>query len=113
MMGEKQKSQTREYMKTLVLLLLFPVSLILSCEKDTYQSTGTIIGPDIRMCVCCGGYFIETDGNQYLFEKSELPANFTFTDSQLPLHVKLDWKPKTGGCAGFNRITISRIRAIP
>ncbi len=96
-------------MKTKVLFLFFAVCLLISCEKNTYQSTGTITGPDIRMCPCCGGYFIDVAGTLYLFEKSELPGNFKFNDEQLPLQVELDWKWKTEGCTNY--ITILKIRA--
>lgn len=98
-------------MKTRVLFLFFAVCMLISCEKNTYQSSGTITGQDIRMCPCCGGYFIDVAGTLYLFEKSELPDKFTFNDEQLPLQVELDWKLKTEGCTGYNRITIIKIRA--
>jgi len=50
------KSHTK--MKTIVFLLLISTLLIFSCEKEKFQSTGTITGPDMRMCPCCGGYFL-------------------------------------------------------
>ena len=88
--------------------------LVFSCKKPnneaTYESTGTISGQDIRMCPCCGGYFITIGDTQYHFEKSELPANFTFSDDQLPLQVQLDWELKTASCSDFKWIKISRIK---
>ena len=105
--------KSQKNMKTRFIILIFSALLVLSCEKDTYQSTGTITGPDLRMCVCCGGYFLDMDGTLYLFEQSELPDGFTFTDDELPLKVELNWKPKTGGCSGFNRIVISKIKVKP
>jgi hypothetical protein len=100
-------------MKTTFFLILFSTLLIFSCEKDKYESTGTIAGADLAMCACCGGYFIDINGTQYRFEKSELPANFTFNDDQLPLHVELDWKLKTESCTGYEWINISKIKVIP
>src|SRR5665648_658758 len=97
-------------MKTIVFLLLISTLLIFSCEKEKFQSTGTITGPDMRMCPCCGGYFIDIDGNQYNFDKTALPDNFTFADNQLPLDVELNWKLKTDGCLDYNWIEISKIR---
>jgi hypothetical protein len=82
----------------------------MSCEKTQYKSTGTIKGADMAMCVCCGGYFIEIEGIQFRFEKTELPGNFTFSDSQLPLQVELNWEVKAESCSGFNWIKISDIR---
>lgn len=97
-------------MKITAFLLFFTTLLIFSCEKDKYESTGTITGVDLAMCACCGGYFIDIEGTQYRFEKTELPSNFTFGDNQLPLLVELDWELKTDGCSGFNRISILKIR---
>jgi len=99
-------------MKTTVFLLMISTMLVLSCEKTKYESKGTITGPDLAMCACCGGYFIEIEGTKYRFDKSELPKNFTFTDSQLPLRVELDWKLKAESCTGSNWIKISKIRTI-
>jgi hypothetical protein len=97
-------------MKISVFLFLISIILITGCKKENYESTGTITGQDLALCACCGGYFIEIDGIQYRFEKSELPNNFTFEDNQLPLQFELDWKLKTDACTSFNRIEISKIR---
>lgn len=97
--------------KLLLRLIIFTIT-IMSCEKTTYKSNGTIKGPDIAMCACCGGYFIEIEGTQYRFEKTELPDNFTFSDSQLPMKVELNWELKNQECTGFNWIKISDIRKI-
>jgi hypothetical protein len=97
-------------MKTRAFLLLISTLLILSCEKAKFQSTGIITGSDMRMCPCCGGYFIEIDGTQYNFDEATCPDNFTFEDNQLPMDVDLDWKLKTDGCIGYNWIEISKIR---
>lgn len=97
-------------MKTSIILLLICGFLLASCEKTSYKNTGTITGQDMTLCACCGGYFITIEGIQYRFEKTELPAGFTFSDNQLPLQVELDWNLKTDVCSNFNRITISKIR---
>lgn len=97
-------------MKAISCFLLISTLLIFSCEKEKYQSTGIITGPDMRMCPCCGGYFIDIDGSVYNFDKTELPGDFTFNDDQLPLNVELNWKLKTDGCIEYNWIEISKIR---
>ena len=97
-------------MKTSIFFIVFSTILISGCEKTKYESTGTITGADMAMCACCGGYFIEISGTKYRFEKTELPANFTFNDEQLPLRVELDWNLKTENCTGLNWIKISKIR---
>jgi hypothetical protein len=96
--------------KLFLLLLMFFATSVISCEKIKYENTGTITGADMAMCACCGGYFIDIDGNKYRFEKSELPSDFTFDDSQLPLPVELNWELKTGVCTGFIWIKISDIK---
>lgn len=99
-------------MRTKIIFLLFFSLLLLSCEKTRYENTGTITGPDMAMCACCGGYFMVIDGTKYRFDKSELPAGFTFNDEQLPLRVKLSFEAKTVSCTGLNWIKISKIRKL-
>lgn len=98
--------------RSLLLLLIFFTGLMISCEKTKYENTATITGADLAMCACCGGYFIDIEGTQYRFEKTELPANFTFSDSQLPMKVELDWESKALSCTSFNWIKISKIRKL-
>jgi len=74
--------------KLLLLLLIISATIVISCEKTKHANTGTITGADMAMCACCGGYFIDIDGNRYRFEKTELPSDFTFDDNQLPLTVE-------------------------
>lgn len=98
-------------MKSMLLLfLMIFTAMNFSCDKAEYEYTATITGADMAMCACCGGYFIEIDGFQYRFEKSELPLGFTFEDKQLPLEVELNWELKTNVCTGFYWISISRIK---
>jgi hypothetical protein len=99
-------------MKHKFYFLLLLILLFWGCEKTNYESTGTITGADLAMCACCGGYFIDIEGTNYRFEKSELPAGFTFNDEQMPFRVELDWEVKTETCTGFNWIKISKIRKL-
>ena len=99
-------------MRTKVFFLLFFTSLLLGCEKTRYENTGTITGADMAMCACCGGYFIDIKDIKYRFEKSELPAGFTFNDEQIPLRVELYWELKNDVCTGFNWIKVSEIRKL-
>lgn len=94
--------------------MLFSALLLFSCEKAKYESTGTITEPDYRKCMCCGGYFIEIEGTQYNFQKSELPVDFSFNDNQLPMQVELNFKPKADECSGsgIHWINILKIRMI-
>lgn len=97
-------------MKIIVVAVLISTLFMVGCEKEKFESTGTITGQDIRMCPCCGGYFIDINGTQYHFDKTTLPGNFTFDDNQIPLIVELNWKLKTDGCLDYKWIEISKIR---
>lgn len=99
-------------MKNKLLLMIILATMIMSCEKSKYENTATITGADLGMCACCGGYFIDIEGNQYRFEKTGLPDNFTFIESQLPLKVELNWEIKAESCTGFNWIKVSKIRKL-
>lgn len=96
----------------LVLLLLILATIFLRCEKIKSENSAIITGADMTMCACCGGYFIDIEGVQYRFEKSGLPANFTFKDTELPLKVELNWELKSEICKGSNWIKISDIRRL-
>jgi len=94
--------------------VLLSAIIVFSCEKTAYKSTGTITESDYRKCMCCGGYLLEIDGKQFNFEKSELPDNFTFDDTLLPLQIELNFEPKADDCSGsgINWITILKIRKL-
>jgi len=93
------------------LFILFTCTILaLGCEKSKFAGTGIIKGQDFALCACCGGYFIEINDISYRFDKSVLPAGFTFSENQLPLTVELNWKLRNTSCNDFNWITISKIR---
>ncbi len=75
---------------------LILVITITSCKKkeDGYQKA-TIIGPDFRFCICCGGTFIEIGDETYRFYEK-----LGFDQSELPLDVKVKWRPLETTCLG-------------
>ena len=93
----------------LIIVALFGV---ICCQKDgnnDYQSSGEIIGPDLGMCICCGGWHIVVDGITYNFDSLPGIANIDLQKETFPLFVKLDWKlSTTTSCPGW--ITILRIK---
>jgi len=97
------------FKKTLFIVLLL-TGVILSCEKekDDYQSTAVITGPDIRECICCGGYLIEMNDSTYNFDTLPASSNIDLSTETFPLNVKLDWSYDRD-CGGIKYITISRI----
>lgn len=88
------------------------ISLVLgwqACQKNNdYQSTGVITGPDMRECICCGGYFIEINDSTYNFDNLPNDSQIDLAQETFPLAVKLDWDYDRK-CGGIQYITISRI----
>ncbi len=122
-------------MKTLnlilkVLLMLFVVS---SCSKNDensiekpqekaifYESTATITGRDLAMCVCCGDWKIIIDGIVYpaniqlpfIHQFKFLPSNsnINLETATFPLNVKINWSIDNNTCnGGYGRIVIDDI----
>jgi len=98
-------------MKNLIFIVLTSL-LLVSCSNDSdndFNSEGLITGIDLRLCACCGGYFIEIEDVVYNFT-DEFPNKESLDLENLPLKVKLNWELKSGGCDNF--ITISAIEPI-
>ncbi len=92
--------------------LLFLLILILTvtfCGKDIYLSQGTITGADIRMCACCGGWFIKIDTTTYEFDSLPLNSGIDLQKETFPLNVKLDWDLSGREACPNKYITIIRI----
>jgi len=93
------KNTTNSNQKFLRLAFLF--SLMLGgCTNDdlvSYKSEGTVIGPDVKMCVCCGGWEITIDNKTYHFE---MPSNsgINADKDKFPLKVKLNWNIDNTAC---------------
>lgn len=100
-------------MKKILYLCAFFALLccIAACEEDNnpYESEGLITGYDLRLCACCGGFFIEIDDTVY---RGDLPDGHGLDTSaeNMPLAVYLDWEIITPSCEE-NMILISAIEA--
>ncbi len=97
----------------LKIALVFALAIGLICCQnkinDVYQSSGKITGPDLRMCMCCGGWLIEIDHEIYNFESLPSDSPITLEKETFPLLVKLDWKMSgENHCSRW--ITIGRIK---
>jgi hypothetical protein len=97
--------------RTLVFLVLILSIWASSCKRENnkYMSEGIITGPDIRMCACCGGWYITVDTAAYEFTTLPENSNIDLQKETFPLKVKLDWQfsDRTGCPNKF--ITILRI----
>jgi len=100
-------------MKFKIILLIGIITGLACCKKDNsiiYNSTGKILGPDYKMCPCCGGYMITIDSFTYNFDSIPINSNINLQKETYPITVKLDWQLKgSSGC--FNKwITIQKIK---
>ncbi len=94
--------------KTIFSILVF-IGIFISCEKkDNYLSTGVITGPDIRECICCGGYFIEIEDTTYNFDALPMSSQIDLATDTFPINVNLDWSYDRD-CGGIQYIDISKI----
>jgi hypothetical protein len=100
-------------MKRDVIVGIFVFFALISCHKENandYRSAGIITGPDIRMCACCGGWFIQIDSATYEFDALPDGSKINLETETFPLSVKLDWQLSTlTGCPD-SRIIIQRIK---
>lgn len=79
-----------------------------NCKKDTEGcpdgwQEARIIGQDLRLCACCGGWFIEIE--QDTVRTFVLPDGFDLgTMPDLPIEVCLQYETGTGGCQNFESL---------
>ena len=86
------------------------MGILFSCEKEKneYQSTGVITGPDLGQCICCGGYFIEIVDSIYNFDSILVSAGIDLSSETFPVAVKLYWTYDKK-CGNIQYISITRI----
>ena len=84
------------------------ISSSCSDDEDSYQSTGLITGPDLALCACCGGYFIEIADSSYRFDNLSGSSDIDLSNTVFPILVNLDWQNERN-CGGFKYIEITRI----
>ena len=97
-------------MLKMIAAFIFILLLSISCsmEEDSYKSSGIITGVDVRECSCCGGYYIDIEGNTYRFYEIPQNSNLKLDNQVFPVYVKLDWNPDPNACLG-DEIIITRI----
>ena len=90
-------------MKTILKLLAFFIlaSLIaLSCSKDQSKNEGIITGADARLCMCCGGWFIDIEGDHYRFYQLPKDCELDLSKETFPLAVTVKWSKMKDSCLG-------------
>lgn len=73
------------------------------------NSIATITGPDLRMCACCGGWYITIDGINYEFESLPVDAKINLQTEKFPVTVKIDWQLSDLSACPDKKILIQKI----
>jgi hypothetical protein len=92
-----------------ILRVVFLLLIVISCTKTSNVTTsvGTITSNDPLMCGCCGGWFVEIDGEEYRIVSAPVVSGIDLSSEKLPVTVKLDWMRTSSGCPDdWNRITV-------
>jgi len=106
-------------MKRLVVSLLC-LSLLAACKKEktqVYQSQGALLGPDMGMCMMCGGMKVQiqndTSKNPPLFYRtnSNLQALGLTQTTAYPANVSLDWHLDPTAMGQYGWIIVTAIKA--
>jgi hypothetical protein len=91
-------------------VITFTLLTFFACKKDnntadvTCDTEGNILSVDLALCPCCGGLFLEMDGDTfYVLSMPEIE----FTDNAFPKAAKFDWEVATGDCANIRENTIN------
>jgi hypothetical protein len=93
---------------TAILLIVFLLTLC-KREPDNYESKGTIIGPDLRDCACCGGWYIKIDTTEYEFDSLPNETDIDLLKDTFPIKVKLDWELSDRMPCPYKWVIITRI----
>lgn len=98
-------------MKKLVFVLLLLGLSFSACstKKDTLMVKATITGPDLRMCACCGGWYIDIGKKTYRFYNLPDDSNLDLKTAEFPLKVNVIWKKDEEDC-GADLIIIEKIK---
>jgi hypothetical protein len=89
--------------KIFILILVLSAITIIACHNDENNinlKDGIITGPDLRKCMCCGGFFLEVEDSTYRF--FDFPANSGFNPSTdtFPIKVGVLFHLKDTLCLG-------------
>jgi hypothetical protein len=94
-----------------ILLITGIIFMVACCNTEInseFKSRGVITGPDLGMCICCGGWHIMIDGETYNFESIPGTSDINLQKETFPVNVKLDWVSSgSTGCPGW--IVIQKI----
>ncbi len=94
-------------------LMLFIMLASISCSEDEVPDLGDeaiILGQDLSLCACCGGWFIDIDGERLRFDV--MPAGgIDLSKETLPLRVRVQWQQDPDRCFG-DEILLQKIEKL-
>jgi hypothetical protein len=96
---------------SLPFILFLSFLMIASCRKNDIEKDALIIGLDSRKCSCCGGWWLEIQGDTR--RTLNLPIEFAnqIDPNTLPMQVKIRWeKDQLTSCFQDELILIKSIR---
>ena len=67
-----------------------------NCDWDK----GIILLTDQRYCACCGGWFIEIEGDTLRAQTLPEPFRTKWGEGPFPMEVRLRWQPDATPCLG-------------
>lgn len=84
------------------LLFIGIISMCLfSCSKEENEAVdATITGVDQRLCMCCGGWFIQIGQQNYRFLTQPKGSTVDLNNPTFPLEVKVKWMKQLSPCLG-------------
>ena len=102
-------------MKKIIIPVILSLIVLLSCRKNKAGSgmvNGTITGPDMALCACCGGAFIviEDSPSTYRIESVPPQSGIDLQAGPFPIGVKLTYTMDTSKCPGWGYIKSDDIR---
>lgn len=106
-------------LKRLVFIPLIWMSLLfIGCQREAadFDYSGQITGPDLGMCMCCGGgYFVDLDNDETLYKIYDLPRSFKIDLSKdtFPINILVSWKHKQKTCSPAKEMKVQKIRRMP
>ena len=96
-----------------ILLLMFGMVFMAACRKedDVVETNAKIIGADMRLCACCGGWWFDIQGDT--LRAMDLPADFVAQIDQnaYPISVLIRWdRENLSSCLMDELVHIKTIR---
>lgn len=84
-----------------VFLFFFSLSIDSCKDEVVWMDQGELLGYDFRLCPCCGGYFIDINGETFRFYEFPESSDFEISpDATFPIPVNINWHVAENTCLG-------------